>query len=65
MFIRVDKTRNLYKMPPDLYSKLHHENVTKHYRSSPAESYNDINSEAKELAKNLKLDDRMKSLAKS
>ena len=65
MFIRADKTRNLYEMPPDHYSKLLHENVTKHYRSAPAGSYNDINREAKVLAKHLKLDDRMESLARS
>ena len=67
MLIRADKTRNLYEMPPDHYSKLLHENVTKHYRSAPADSYiyNDINREAKVLAKHLKLDDRMESLARS
>ena len=65
MFIRVDKTRNLYGMPLDCCSKLLHENVMKPYRSTPADSYNDINCEAKELAKNLKLDNRMESLANS
>ena len=63
--VRADKTRNLYKIPKDRYSKLLRENITKHYKSAPEHLYDDINDEAQRIASRLKLDDRMEVLAKS
>ena len=63
--VRAEKTRNLYKIPKDRYSKLLRENITKHYKSAPEHLYDDINDEAQRIASRLKLDDRMEVLAKS
>ena len=63
--IAADKTRNLYSMPADRYEKLLEENITKTYRKAPANVYSDINEEAKEIAENLDLDNRMDKLPKA
>ena len=40
------------------------DNISKHYRAASDDLCSDINMEAKTLAENLKLDDRMDVLAK-
>ena len=65
MFVRADKTRNIYEMTTDQYEKLLHENITKHYKAAPEEAYSNINNEAKTIAERLDLADRMESLARS
>ena len=56
---------NLYEVPPNHYRKLLKENVTKTYKKANDHLYNHINEEAKSIATNLGLDDRVESLAKS
>ena len=65
VIVRADKTRNLYRVEKYHYSKLLPDNVTKHYKTAPEHLYDDINSEAKSIAKRLNIDDRMETLAKT
>ena len=65
VIVRADKTRNLYRVEQDHYSKLLRDNVTKHYKTAPEHLYDDINCEAKSIAKRLNIDDRMETLAKT
>lgn len=64
VFVPSDKTRNLYEMDRNQYEKLLRENVTKHYKRAPAETYETINVAAKEIAKNLDIADRIDTLAR-
>ena len=63
--VSADKSRNMYRMPADRYKKLLLDNVTQSYRKAPDGLYAEINSEAGDIAKSLKIDDRMEVLAKS
>ena len=56
---------SLYEVPPEHYKKLRKENVTKTYKKANDHLYNQINEEAKSIASNLGLDNRIESLAKS
>ena len=60
-----DKTTNIYKLPPQDYKKLLHENITKSYKKSPTRLEKSINLEAKEIAAGVKLDDRIEYMAKA
>ena len=60
-----DKTRNLYRVPVPEYEKLRRENITKKYKLAPENTYADINAEAKAIAVDLQLEDRMECLAKA
>ena len=60
-----DKTTNTYKLPPQDYKKLSHENITKSYKKSPTRLEKSINLEAKEIAAGVKLDDRIEYMAKA
>ena len=46
IFVPADKTRNLYRMGKAQYKKLLRENLTRHYRSSNEDAYDEINAEA-------------------
>ena len=61
----VDKTTNLYEIPPNDYKQLLHGNISKTYKQSTKRMGNAINMEAKSTAKNIKLDDRIESLAQT
>ena len=65
VFVSTDKTTNLYEMPPNDYKKLLYENITKTYKKSTNRLGHAINMEAKHIAKNIKLDDRIETLAKA
>ena len=60
-----DKTTNIYKLSPQDYRKLLHENITKSYKKSPTRLEKSINLEAKEIAARVKLDDRIEYMAKA
>ena len=64
VFVPADKSRNLYQMSKERYTKLLHENVTKHYRHAPAETCDVINTEAQKIATSLGVADRMDTLAR-
>ena len=65
VFMKADKTRNYYETKPETYEKLLSDNITSSYRKSDDSIVNDINIEAKSIAKTLELDDRIESLPKT
>ena len=60
-----DQTTNIYRLPPQDYRKILHENITKSYKKSPARLEKSINLEAKKIAAGVKLDDRIEYMAKA
>eukprot|EP00117_Sycon_ciliatum_P039764 scpid84717/ scgid29334/ len=65
IIVPADKTRNLYKMPPEEYRKLLHDNITRNYQAAPEGSYDTINDEAKKIAADKGLEDRIDTMAKA
>ena len=63
-FVFADKTRNLYKLDKTAYDKLYMENVTKSCKRADSNVYHDINLEAKEIATELKIADKVERMAK-
>ena len=63
LFVFADKTRNIYELDKPSYQKLYTENITKTYKKSDITQYNSINTEAKIIAENLGIDDRLERLA--
>jgi len=63
-FIPADKTRNFYQMDKTAYDKLFIQNVTKTYKKADSSCYNNINYEAKSIAKQLGIDEKVECLAK-
>ena len=61
IFLLADKTRNIYKVSPELYNKMLINNVTKDYRVIDTKTVDDINGEAKRIADELKIADRIES----
>ena len=59
LFIPADKPNNLHKVSKDTYSKLLQDNITKSFKKSNVTLINNINKEAKAVASELKLDDRI------
>ena len=62
LFVPADKTTNLYKVEVNNYEKLLQDSITNKYRKSNENIVRQINLEAKQLAKNLKLDNRIEQL---
>ena len=63
MFVPADKTNNLYKISTDQYTKLLTENITKSYKKNTQSSVTKINKEAKQIADNLDLSNRVEKYA--
>ena len=63
LIIKADKTTNFYKMSPDNYNDLVARNVQKTYKKSTSDQVNEINQEAKNLAEELDLEDRIDIMA--
>jgi hypothetical protein len=63
LFIPADKTTNFYKMNPKSYNDLLQKNITKTYKTIPAETVNNIENEAKSIAERLNLADRINTTA--
>ena len=63
-FIQADKTRHLYELDKKTHDKLLQENITKSYKKCSNNTYNEINSEAKQIATKLGIQDRTTTLAK-
>ena len=59
MLITADKTYNLYKLTTKEYKKLQIENISKTYKKTSVSAINAINTEAKAIAKDLILDERI------
>ena len=64
MLIKPDKTSNFYRMKPEKYNKLLHNNVTTTYRKIDNEVVTGIERKSKSIAENLELDDRIETTAK-
>ena len=64
VFVPADKSRNLYKVKREQYEKLLQENVTKHYKVAPENSFDDVNVEAKSIAKDLGIAGRVETMAR-
>ena len=60
LLVSADKTTNLYEMEKEAYSKLLQENITKTYKRS-RKGTQEVNREAKVIAKKLKLVDKMEA----
>ena len=54
----------MYEMDKDTHDKLLHENVTKSYKKCDNITKNEINGEAKQIAINIRIQDRTTTLAK-
>ena len=63
MYIPADKTSNYYKLTKNDYDKLLKDNTTAKYTRASTELIHQINTEAKSIAENLKLADRIETIA--
>ena len=59
LYVFADKTTNIYKMEKEDYGKLLKDNISKSYKKSSCDVKKDIDKEASEIAKQLKLDEKM------
>ena len=57
LLLSADKTNNLYKWTTDEYNKLLTEKISKSYKKADKSSLKRINTEAKNIAKDLKLEE--------
>lgn len=64
LVISADKTTNFYQMSPAAYNKLVTENVTAVYKRAQESDIIKVTNEAKNIADELNLGDRIESLAK-
>ena len=64
VFVRADKTRNLYELGKDRYERLVTENITRHYKTVGEDTYGEINTEAQDIASKHRIADRMDVMAK-
>ena len=60
--IFADKSRNLYEVDKETYGKSMMDNITKSYKKAGTSIENDINKDAKDIAKKLKISDRIEIL---
>ena len=65
VFVSADKSRNIYKMDKEQYTKLINENIAKAYRKTNKNSVNKINKDAKKIAKSLSTDGRVEKIQES
>ena len=59
ILVPVDKSNNLYELTTEEYNKLQIENISKTYKQITESAINSINTEAKAIAKDLNLDERI------
>ena len=59
ILVPADKTNNLYELTIEEYNKLLIGNISKTYKKSTVSAINSINTEAKAMAKDLILDERI------
>ena len=59
LLIPADRINNLYRLTTDEYNKLLTENISKSYKRTDKSSLNSVNTEAKNIAKDFKLEDRI------
>ena len=59
LLVPADKTNNLHELTTEEYNKLLTENISKTYKKSTVSAINSINAEAKAIAKDLNLDEKI------
>ena len=59
ILVPVHKSNNLYELTTEEYNKLQTENISKTYKQITVSAMNPINTEAKAIAKDLNLDERI------
>ena len=64
ILLSADKTQNFYEIKIEDYEKITHENVTKTFKKSDVSLSKKINKEAKRIAKNFDVADRLNIMAK-
>ena len=64
ILLSADKTQTFYEIKKEDYEKIIHENVTKTYKKSDVSLPKKINKEAKRIAKNFDVADRLNIMAK-
>ena len=64
MFISADKTQNFYEIKKEDHEKILHENVTKTYKKANLSLPTRINIEAKNIAEEFNLDEKLNIVAK-
>ena len=62
---RADKSKSLYGMPKEQYQKLLRDNITRTYKRAPDSEYAEINNEARMLADDLNISERMEVMNKA
>ena len=65
IFILGDKTPNVYEVEEPNYNKLLHNSITSHYKKSDDNTELEINREARDIVRELKIADRVDKLSKS
>ena len=65
LLIFADKTNNVYELNKEEHEKLLLENITKTYKKAPKKLEKSINLEAKNITKNINLDNKVECLAKT
>ena len=63
VYVKADKSTNVYTLSKESYKKILSENITKTYRKADDDLKHDIDSEASKIATRLELADRMEVLA--
>ena len=63
VFVKADKTNNLYEVDTTTYNKLMKDNVTALYKKSDSTTEHQINTEAKHITEQLKIADRVEVIA--
>ena len=64
VFVPADKSTNLYEMNAADYERYLHNNITQSYRKSNTDLKAEIDSEAKDIATSLSLEDRIECMSK-
>ena len=63
LFVKADKTSNIYTIDKPTYQKLLKDNITTHYEKANQKTEKEINLEAKTITDKLKLSDRIEPIA--
>ena len=59
MFVKANKTRNMYQVDTQTYNKLMGDNITKNYKTANAKTVDEIESELNSIADGLNIGDRI------
>ena len=63
IFVKADKTSNVYEVSKETYQKYRHNNITTHYAKAEESTEKNINLEARQITERLKISDRVEPIA--